>query len=255
MKKLQIILVSFLLISLSACLGIKDRDSSSKPVSHATFDSLLHKYVNTAGWVDYKGFIRDSALFNSYLNLLSKGYPTDKNWNKNEQKAYWINAYNAFTIKLICDHYPVGSIKDIKKGVSFVSDTWTIDFIKIEGKMYNLNNIEHGILRPKYNDPRIHAAVNCASKSCPKLLNEAFKADKLDEQLDMMMKTFINDPTRNKITSSKKAELSKIFTWFAGDFKKSNPSVIAFINKYATVKIDKNADISYLDYNWQLNKQ
>ena len=255
MTKLKIIVLSFLIINLSACLGVKDRDSSSKPISHAAFDSLLRKHVNTEGWVDYKGFIRDSVLLNSYLNLLSKGYPNDKNWNKNEQKAYWINAYNAFTIKLICDHYPLESIKDIKKGVPLVSDTWTIDFIKIEGKTYNLNNIEHGILRPKYNDPRIHAAVNCASRSCPKLLNEAFTADKLDNQLDMVMKDFINDATRNKITSANKAQLSKIFTWFAGDFKKSNPSVIAFINKFSKTKIDKNADISYLDYNWQLNKQ
>ncbi len=255
MTKLKIVLLSFLIISLSACLGVKNRDSSSKPISHAAFDSLLRKHVNTEGWVDYKGFIRDSVLLNSYLNLLSKGYPNDKNWNKNEQKAYWINAYNAFTIKLICDHYPLESIKDIKKGVPLVSDTWSIDFIKIEGKTYNLNNIEHGILRPKYNDPRIHAAVNCASRSCPKLLNEAFTAEKLDAQLDLVMSNFINDPTRNKITSAKKAELSKIFTWFAGDFKKSNPSVIAFINKFSKTKIDKNADISYLDYNWQLNKQ
>ena len=133
--------------------------------------------------------------------------------------------------------------------------TWAIDFIKIEGKTYNLNNIEHGILRPKYNDPRIHAAVNCASRSCPKLLNEAFTADKLDNQLDMVMKDFINDATRNKITSANKAQLSKIFTWFAGDFKKNDPSVIAFINKFSKTKIDENAGISYLDYNWQLNKQ
>lgn len=255
MKKLQIVLIGFLFVSLSSCLRVKDVDSTSKPVSHAAFDSLLRKHVNTEGWVDYEGFIKDSALLNSYLSLLSKGYPNDKNWSKNEQKAYWINAYNAFTIKLICDHYPLESIKDIQKGIPFVSDTWAIDFIKIEGKMYNLNNIEHGILRPKYNDPRIHAAINCASQSCPKLLNEAFIGEKLDAQLDMVMKNFINDETRNKISSSKKAELSKIFSWFSGDFKKDNPSVIAFINKFSKIKIDEKADISYMDYDWKLNKQ
>ena len=215
-------------------------------------DAFLNKYVKN-NKVNYEAIKKNSDELTEILKIAADISIDDE--SVATQKAFWINAYNAFTIKLICDHYPVQSIKDIKKGVSFVSDTWTIDFIKIEGKMYNLNNIEHGILRPKYNDPRIHAAVNCASRSCPKLLNESFKAEKLDEQLDMMMKSFINDPTRNKITSSKKAELSKIFTWFAGDFKKSNPSVIAFINKYSTVKIDKNADISYLDYNWQLNKQ
>ena len=255
MKRFTIILFGCLLISLSACFSVKDVDSNSKPVSHAAFDSLLQKYVNTEGWVNYEGFIRDSVAFNVYLNNLSKNHPNDKNWSPNEQKAYWINAYNAFTIKLICDHYPVGSIKDIQRGIPLVSDTWQIEFIKIEGKTYTLNNIEHGILRPKFNDPRVHAAINCASRSCPKLLNKAFISEKLDAQLDLIMKNFINDITRNKIFSSQKAVLSKIFTWFSGDFKKNNPSVIAFINKFSTIKLDEKAEISYLDYNWQLNKQ
>ena len=255
MKKLNIVLFSFLLVGLSACFSVKERDSQSKPISHAAFDSLLRKHVNTEGWVNYQGFIKDSTAFNAYLNLLSKNLPNSKNWKPNEEKAYWINAYNAFTIKLICNYYPVASIKDIKKGIPLVSDTWQIEFINIEGKKYSLNNIEHGILRPKYSDPRIHAAINCASRSCPKLPNEAFTAEKLDAQLDLVMRNFINDNTRNKITSAQKAELSKIFTWFAGDFKKANPSVIAFINKFSNTKLNEKADISYLDYNWQLNKQ
>lgn len=255
MNKKHILIFSFLLVSLSACFSVKERDSQSKPISHAAFDSLLRKHVNTEGWVDYEGFIKDSTVFDAYLNLLSKNLPNNKNWQPNEAKAYWINAYNAFTIKLICDHYPIESIKDVKKGIPLVSDTWQIEFIEIEGKKYSLNNIEHGILRPRYNDPRIHAAVNCASKSCPKLLNEAFVAEKLDVQLDSVMNMFVNDNVRNKISSSQKAELSKIFSWYAGDFKKANPSVIAFINKFSNIKLNENADVDFLDYNWQLNKQ
>jgi hypothetical protein len=255
MKKLKIVVFITLLAGLSACFSVKERDSQSKPISHAAFDSLLRKYVNTEGWVNYQGFISDSTLFNNYLNLLSKNLPNDKNWQPNEAKAYWINAYNAFTIKLICDHYPVESIKDVKKGIPLVSDTWQIDFINIEGQKYSLNNIEHGILRPKYNDPRIHAAVNCASKSCPKLLNEAFIAEKLDAQLDKAMKDFINDGIRNKIVSPQKAELSKIFSWYGGDFKKNKSTITTFINRFANIKLNENADINYLDYDWQLNKQ
>ncbi len=255
MRHIHTIVLITLMLSLPACFRVKDLDSSSKPISHAAFDSLLRKYVNTEGWVNYEGFIRDSVAFNAYLNLLSKNHPNSKNWQPNEQKAYWINAYNAFTIKLICNYYPVTSIKDVKHGIPFVSDTWQIDFIKIEGKTYNLNNIEHGILRPKYNDARIHAAINCASRSCPPLLNEAFVAEKLDAQLDKVMHTFINDSVRNKIISPQKAELSKIFTWFSGDFKKKTPSVISFINKFSTIQLDEKADINYLDYDWQLNKQ
>jgi Protein of unknown function, DUF547 len=255
MRYLKILIFAFIATSITACFKVKNYNSDSKPVNHALFDSLLRQYVNKEGFVNYEGFIRDSVAFNKYLDLLSRNHPNEKNWARNEQMAYWINAYNAFTIKLICNYYPVKSIKDIKKGIPFVSDTWAINFIKIEGKTYNLNNIEHGILRPKYDDPRIHFAVNCASTSCPKLLNEAFIAEKLDAQLETAAKDFINDGIRNKISSSKKGDMSKIFSWFAGDFRKTAPSVIAFINRYADIKLDANANLDYLDYDWNLNKQ
>lgn len=233
----------------------EDVQSESKPISHTIFNELLEKNVSSAGLVDYKGFIKDSAKFNTYLHLLSSHYPNEKNWSKDERLAYWLNAYNAFTIKLIMDHYPVKSIKDIKKGIPLVSDTWTINFINIEGKKYNLNNIEHGIVRPKFNDPRVHFALNCASMGCPPLLNHAFTAEKLNAQLDAQAKRFINDGVHNKIISANKADLSKIFSWFAGDFKKSAPSVIDFINRYADTKLNAAADISHLDYDWQLNEK
>ena len=255
MKIINIFIAILLFSTLQSCIKVKDYKSESKPVNHAMFDGLLKKYVNTEGYVDYKGFIKDSVKFNSYLDLLSKSHPNDKNWSKDESLAYWINAYNAFTIKLICMHYPLKSIKDIKSGIPFVSDTWTIKFIKIEGKMYNLNDIEHGIIRPKFNDPRIHFAVNCASKGCPPLLNEAFSGEKLQAQLDSQAKAFINDGNRNKIKSASKADVSKIFTWFSGDFKKSSPSVIAFINKFAKTKLSEKAELTYQDYDWSLNEQ
>ncbi len=251
--KFLIILLSF--SSLQSCIKVRDYNSESKPINHAIFDSLLKKYVNEEGYVNYKGFLKDSVQFNSYLDLLSRNHPNEKNWSKEERLAYWINAYNAFTIKLICNYYPVKSIKDIKSGIPFVSDTWTISFIKIEGKTYNLNDIEHGIIRPKFNDPRIHFAVNCASKGCPPLRNEAYMASKLNAQLDEQAKNFINDGNRNKIQSANKADLSKIFTWFSGDFKKAAPSVIAFINKYSNTKLSEKATLNYQDYDWNLNEQ
>jgi Protein of unknown function, DUF547 len=255
MKHIHIVMLITILVAFSACFRVKDFDSTSKPISHGSYDSLLRKHVNTEGGVNYEGFIRDSIAFNAYLNLLSKNHPNAKNWSINEKKAYWINAYNAFTIKLICDHYPIVSIKDVQRGIPFVSDTWQIEFIHIEGKTYNLNHIEHGILRPKFSDARIHAAINCASRSCPPLLNEAFVSEKLDSQLDTVMHRFINNKVRNKIISKEKAELSKIFTWFSTDFKKDTHTVINFINKFSTIKLDEKAEITYLDYDWQLNKQ
>ncbi len=255
MKNVRIFIIIFLFSTFQSCIKVKDYNSESKPVSHAIFDSLLRKYVNEAGYVDYKGFIKDSVQFNSYLDLLSRNHPNEKNWSKEQRLAYWINAYNAYTIKLICNYYPVKSIKDIKSGIPFVSDTWTIKFIKIEGKTYNLNDIEHGIIRPKFNDPRIHFAVNCASKGCPPLLNEAYTAEKLNAQLDSQAKAFINDGNRNKIKSANKADLSKIFTWFSGDFKKADKSVVAFINRYANTKLSEKAELNYQDYDWNLNEQ
>lgn len=255
MKILKISLFFLMLLPFTACFKVKDVKSNSKPISHALYDSLLRKYVNEEGLVDYKGFIKDSVAFNKYLDLLSQNHPSETNWSKEEQLAYWLNAYNAFTIKLITNYYPVASIKDIKKGTPFVSDTWTIDFIKIEGQTYDLNNIEHGIVRPKFNDPRVHFALNCASISCPKLLNEAYRAEKLNEQLDAQARDFLKDKSRNKIVSSDKAQVSKLFTWFEGDFKKTAPSVIAFINKYSDVKLSEKAKLAYLDYDWKLNKQ
>ena len=225
--------------------------SNSKPVSHELWDGLLRQYVAANGKVDYKGFLRDSSRFRSYLDLLGSHHPNDANWTKKEQLAYWINAYNAFTVKLICDHYPVASIKDIKNGIPFVNTVWDIKFIKIEGATYDLNNIEHGIIRAKLFDPRIHCAVNCASVSCPRLLAEAFTAEKLDAQLDFAVRDFLKDRSKN-VLSADAVQLSNIFNWYQPDFKKSG-TLIDFLNQYTVIKINPTAKISYLTYDWNLN--
>ncbi len=234
------------------CRSIK-RNTDSKPVTHEKWNALLKKYVHDDGLVDYKGFMRDTAALNDYLHVVESAHPSDKNWSRNEQMAYWINAYNAYTIQLILRNYPLASIKDIKKGVAFVNSVWDIKFIHIQGFTYDLNNIEHNILRPVFKDARIHAAVNCASYSCPKLMNEAYTADKLEKQLDAGMRAFVNDPKRNQIKADQ-AKISEIFKWFKGDFDRDGGSVREFLNKYSTVKLTKNTDISHLDYDWKLNE-
>ena len=230
---------------------VKDYQSDARPITHELWDSLVREHVDEQGWVNYEGFIADSNRLNTYLELLSQHHPNDRHWSRDEQLAYWINAYNAFTVKLIVDHYPVESIKDIKNGIPFVNTVWDIKFIKIEDREYDLNNIEHGIIRPKFKDPRIHMAVNCASISCPKLLNEAFTAKRLDEQLDQAARDFLSDPDKNIIESASQLKLSKIFSWYSGDFD----SVVRFVDKYTETDIDRNPDIEYLDYDWGLNKQ
>jgi hypothetical protein len=116
----------------------------------------------------------------------------------------------------------------------------------------SLDEVEHSILRKEFEEPRIHFAINCASVSCPPLLNEAFVASNLENQLMRVTTTFVNDPSRNKI-SSQSAQLSSIFSWFKGDFTKKG-TLIEFLNRYSKVKISPNARISFLDYNWNLNE-
>ncbi len=247
------ILAIVLIVGLSNC-SVKDVTSSSQPISHEVWDELLQKYVNEEGWVNYKGFIKDSTKMNRYLELLKNNHPNTKNWTRNERYAYWINAYNAFTVSLIMKHYPVASIKDIKNGIPFVNTVWDIKFIKIEGQTYDLNNLEHGIIRPKFKDARAHFAVNCASYSCPKLLNEAYTPAKLEEQLNQQARAFLVDKTKNIIENPASIQLSKIFSWYGGDFKAEKP-LIDYINQYAPLKVNQDVNIEYLDYQWTLNEQ
>lgn len=251
------IFIFMLLACLSfSCNAVTAPESNADPVSHEAWDQLLKKYVDENGLVNYKGFRNHRNKLDAYLALLSKAAPNKKTWSREEQLAYWLNAYNAFTIALILDHYPVESIKDIGSGplITFVNSPWDIKFIEIAGKKYDLNNIEHGIIRKDFDDPRIHFALVCAARSCPELRNEAYTGDDLNTQLQEETIAFINNPSRNKI-GKKKAQLSKCFDWYAGDFEKGGKSITDFINQYTTTKISKKATIEYLDYNWQLNEQ
>ncbi|MEM6686849.1 MAG: DUF547 domain-containing protein [Bacteroidota bacterium] len=212
--------------------------------NHTIWNELLQKYVSPEGNVDYNGFKKDHEILKEYIASLSDDIDVRKDWSNNEKLAFWINTYNALTVDLILRNYPVKSIKDIKK-------PWDQRLWKIGYLPQNLNDIEHKILR-KMNEPRIHFAINCASFSCPPLLNEAFTAEKLEEQLTQVTKAFLADSQRNTITPDA-IKISKIFKWFAKDFKE-NGSLIDFLNQYSDVKIHKNAKKKYKDYDWTLNE-
>jgi hypothetical protein len=248
MKRYLLIIKLFLILSIFSGYSLQ-----AEPVSHARFTELLKKHVSAGGKVNYKGFIRDSVQLNQYLKQLSDN-PPQNSWSRDDQLAYWINAYNAFTVQLIIRHYPLKSIKDIgsKIKIPFVNTPWDLKFIRIGKEKFDLNNIEHGILREKFKEPRIHFAIVCASVSCPRLLNEAFVGDRIQQQLDAQARDFINDNSRNKITANA-AQFSQIFNWFRGDFTR-NGTLTDFINRYSGIKINKNARISFLDYNWGLNE-
>ena len=140
------------------------------------FNSLLKKNVDRKGMVDYQSLKNNETILDNYLTYLQETIPTE-NWSLNKEKAYWLNTYNAYTIKIILTNYPLKSIRDIKIDGK---TAWKISFIKVGENTYSLDWIEHEILRKKYNDPRIHVGINCASMSCPKLGNFAFSESNVE---------------------------------------------------------------------------
>tara|TARA_R110002073_G_scaffold221808_6_gene382018 strand:+ start:6231 stop:6935 length:705 start_codon:yes stop_codon:yes gene_type:complete len=228
----------FIFIFLCATISV-----AAQSLDHSRWNDMLQSYVNIDGKVNYKSIKADEKNLEIYLNTLSENTPQDS-WTKAEKLAYWINAYNAFTIKLIIDNYPIKSIKDIKQ-------PWDKKFIDIDGKLISLNQIEHDILR-KMNEPRIHFAIVCASVSCPKLQNTAFEPSKIEEQLTNATKEFLADSSKNNI-SQESIKISKIFDWFSKDFTQDG-SLINFLNQYSEVTISPSAKKQFKNYNWALNE-
>lgn len=251
----NIIMPAILILALNSSLWAQVTLSFSTPdsagqetdagsaISHEGLDSLLQKYVTEAGNVNYKGFQTDKKALDIYCQLLANN-PVQDDWSREEKMAYWINAYNAFTIKLIADNYPTKSILNFDGG-----KTWDVKRIKLGDKKFSLNNIENDILRPQFKDPRIHFAINCAARSCPPLWNRAYTAENLDSILEIRTKTFINDPKFNTISASK-AAVSKIFEWYAADFG----DLKEYLNKYAATQLKSTATVAFREYDWGLNE-
>ncbi len=234
-------------------MGIEANEKgNSKPISHETWDALLKDHVRS-GRVNYQSFIADSNRLNTYLNLLSNNHPNTQNWSVKDRLAYWINAYNAFTIRLIIRNYPLNSIKDIAGSIPFINSAWDIKFVKIGEELYDLNNIEHGIIRSQFNEPPIHFALVCASRSCPVLRSEAYTAEKLEIQLEDQTRLFVNDTTKNKIEGNH-WRVSKIFLWYRSDFRSGAVKSTDFILKYLDQRPKTDhVKLGYLDYDWSLN--
>lgn len=268
MKKAQNILAGLFIVAIStSCTNgttknqVKSAESNQAPaskehsnedmaaVNHSTFDKLLKKNVSKQGKVDYAAFVKDKALLEDYITSLTKINPTGL--SKNEQTAYWINAYNASVIDKILRNYPTKSILKIDAGKAFDA---TLPY-KFNGESLSLNDIEKKkLMGSDLFDGRIHFAVNCAAVSCPTLQNQAYTAANIQSLLTSNTKAALSNPAFNKV-SSDKASLSKLFDWYKADFVKSEGSVENFVNKYANTKINKNTKIDYMDYNWDLNSK
>jgi hypothetical protein len=242
---------NFLLGVVAFTFGVCRAGAATEAVDHQIYAELLSKHV-AAGKVDYAGFKADEARLDQYLAVLEKVDP--QGLAESEQFAFYINAYNAWTIKLILSAYPgVRSIKDL--GGLFQSP-WKKEFVRIDGKVVTLDHIEHDILRPRFRDPRVHFAVNCASKSCPPLLSEPYRGSVLNAQLTQVTTGFLNQPSNSRLEGDQ-LWVSAIFKWFAEDF---NEDVVGFYLTYAQDDLKRKLEaarsrikIRYMDYDWSLN--
>lgn len=265
-------------IILTGMTGLNAAQAAKFDHSHLLANRVLKKYVVVSGAaskVKYKELKANANDLNEYiksLQMVSK--PEFLKFSRDQQLAFLINAYNLYTLKLIVEHYPLKSIRDIG---SLFTNTWNKKFpwLKLFGEEVTLDNIEHDMIREKKDDlsnklvkvkfaePRIHFAVNCASIGCPMLLNEAFTAQNLERNLEKATKLFMRDKSRNRLNVKEKAlEISPIVgKWYSGDFVKYSGGVKKFAAKYMTddpkVKkaiLHEDTDIDTTDYDWNLNE-
>lgn len=232
--------------------------------THSIFTNILQMHVKN-GLVDYKNLKKDARL-GEYINLISQINP-DTIRNGNDALAFWINAYNAYTLKIICDNYPIESINDLHTGGQIIghvlgTTVWDKKLVTINGKETTLNFLEHDVIRKKFKEPRIHFALVCAAFSCPPLRNEAFEGFLINSQLKDQAIQFFNDKTKNKFEmTSKTAAISKILDWYESDFGKNDEEIIKYISQFLSdglkLSMQKNPErwqIKYLPYSWDLNE-
>ncbi len=233
---------------------------STRVVNHDQWDRFLKKYVVT----DSNGLNRvrydhvttaDTQALHGYIVNLRR-VPVDR-LNRMEQLAFWINVYNALTVRLVLEFYPVNSIQDIDLGSGFFSSgPWNKKLFKIDGELVSLNDVEHRILRPIWQDPRLHYAVNCAAIGCPNLQIQAFTGANVSTLLDQGARSYINS-NRNISFRDGRLVVSKIYTWFQDDFGGSEAAVLAHMRRYANTGVksilEQVTDIYDYTYDWDLN--
>ncbi len=229
-------------------------------MDHSTFTQVLETFVDADGNVDYTRLKAEPDSLLHYLGDLAATSPDA--FSEAAQIAFWINAYNAYTLKLIIDKYPVSSIlRTVGIPIPKINMPWMKKIATVGGTVYTLDHIEHQILRKDYTEPRIHFAIVCASISCPQLRREAYFGEKLEAQLQDQTLQFLNDPTKNQINGGTDTiHLSKIFDWFKEDFlgnaETVQPYLAQFFDGEIKTKLSNNEyRIKYTDYDWGLNEQ
>ena len=231
---------------------------------HTQWTAILKKHVDGDRF-DYAAIQKDPSALDAYIATLNAVTSQQlQSWTEDQRMAFWINVYNANTVKLVSGKYPLKSIRDLG---TVLNKVWNKRFIDMpalnpsgKNKKLSLDDVEHKILRPRFEDARVHAAVNCASESCPPLRAEAFVAKRLDAQLDEQVRLWLADETRNQFDlAGGKMRVSEIFKWFKEDFVRDGQSVAGWIAEYAPDKVAEalksgtKLKLGYLDYSWKLN--
>ena len=247
-------LVIVLFVLLMMFLG---QVNAAQNLDYTMYDSMLKKYVSD-GTVDYlKWKKNDLVTFEQYINSLAKVSLT--NLNENEQKAFWINAYNALTIYAVLKHIPANGLLAKVFSVQMVLGFFDKITYSVAGETLTLNDIEKEKLRAAFHDPRVHFVLVCASRSCPKIQNASFMAEDLEERLDSAARNFIQDVSRNRLDQKNNVfYLSEIFRWYDSDFIASAATVMDFIKKYTGKEASEyisthTVKIQYLFYDWLVN--
>lgn len=220
--------------------------------THAELNKVLKTYVNAEGMVNYGALKVNRSVLDGYLGKTGAVKESEfDTWTRNQRLAFLINVYNAETLKLIIDHYPVKSIKKIG---GLFGQPWDLKSVTLFGKKTTLNILEHGILRPKYKEPRVHFVIVCAAMGCPPLRNEAFIAEDLDDQLNARGRYFLSQKNKNRVDGNT-LYLSPIFDWFKEDFT-TQGSLQEYVAPFFQDDIkNKNLKVKFTSYDWSLNKQ
>lgn len=234
----------------------------SEGFDHSDFDRLLWEYVTPEGLVDYDAF-EQAPAFKRYLDELANA-PLDR-LSRDEQLALWINAYNAYTIRLINQHDERKSIRNINRSLGFIrgSGPWRERMARVAGETYTLDEIEHEIIRPEYQEPRIHFALVCAAIGCPPLRREAYAGDRLDEQLDEQALIFlVESPEKNRVdVDQRRVYLNPIFDWYAEDFGDNQVELGRYVARFfppgpeRDLLLSGDFRVEHTDYDWSLNIQ
>ena len=250
-KYFMFVLFAVLSTHFAADASAADTTPGAFDQKHTLFANVLREYVKD-GAVNYAGIKSDPESLKNYLIQTSAITKEEfETWSQEQQLAFIINVYNAETLDLVRENYPVVSIKDIAKDSG---GPWEQPVVQIFGEEITLNALEHEIIRKNYSEPRIHFALVCAARSCPVLINKPYLGKTLKSQLETQTRAFLTDTQNNSIdTETKTLHLSPLFDWFSEDFIKESGSVIAFVNPYIGDDADSDFNIEYTKYDWALN--